>query len=287
MVSVQGPDFIIAGTQKTGTTWLFDCLQEHPDILMPKKGNNRPDSLNYFDGMNYHRGESWYLSHFEHYNGEHLVGEETPSYIRSLSAPKRIAQTYPDVDLLFCVRNPIDRAFSHYWHLKSRNKISVDFEACLNSPDFYQDWVVPGFYNHHIQRYLEYFNKKQIYILFFDDLVQDDHAYIKNVYKLLDVDDSFAPSRLDEKENQAWASGSLYRKAAYHFSKNAPQTLIETIRPIHELYQRVLLSQSEYNEGPPLDVHQELAKIYESDVSNFSEYTDRDLNHWLTHNPSK
>jgi len=281
MSGVSGPDFVIAGTQKTGTTWLYRGLREHPDVLMPHKDGHNIDSINYFDGLNYHRGREWYLSHYDHYDGESVVGEETPSYIRSHAAPRRLADDDPDVQLLFCVRDPIRRAFSHYWHLKGRDKVAVSFETALHSPDFYRNWIVPGFYHQHIQRYREYFDDDQITVLFFDDLVSDDEAYLRGVYDLVGVDSAFDPSILDRRVNEARATGQYYELLMHHFTNVAPRSVIEAVRPLHDTVQNALMTTTEYDEGPSAKMQAELAEIYREDVSGLEEYTGRNLDHWL------
>lgn len=281
MAGVEGPDFIIAGPGRAGTTWLYRCLHEHPDVLMPYKNNSHTDSVNYFDGENYHKGQEWYLSHFDHYESESLIGEETPQYIHSPLAPGRIHEHYPDVQLFFTLRNPVDRAFSHYWFQKSRDEINIDFETGINNTNFYRVWLIPGYYYHHIQSYLKYFDEDQIHLLFFDDLVEDDHKYIKDVYRKIGVDDSFTPSTLDQTVNESWAFGRFYSKMVGQLTNTLPKPAVKKLKPVHVFAQNAFMSVSKYDKGPSTEAQTQLINIFEDDVRKLSRYANRDLNHWL------
>lgn len=270
------PDFILAGTQKCATTWLHSCLSDHPDVYVPKK-----DSINYFD-MYYHRGEDWYRSHFADVDGESVVIGETPALIRDTTAPDRIAKTVPDVELLFALRNPIERAFSHYWHLKSRRgRLDDEFESALASPDFNTLFVNTGRYHHHISRYREVFDDARIHLLFFDDLVADERSYIRDVYDLLGVDETHVPATITERVNEARNVPQTYQRASMWISANAPEAVVESLRPFHERFRDLTISRSEYDEGIPEEAASELADIFADDIKALSEYADRDLTHWL------
>ncbi len=272
------PDFIIAGPQKCATTWLYECLYEHPDVLLPET-----DSVHYFD-MKYHRDEEWYRQHFSEYDGETLVGEETPTYIRKQQAPKRISDMLPDVKVIFTLRNPMDRAFSHYWHEKSKDKISFEFYEILENYDLFQNWVEPGFYYQHLKRYEEYFSADQIKVLFFDDLVEDDRAYLQEVYSFLEID-NYTPSVLDEKVNQGkfrdinkqW----VYNQFANAFKTYAPNEAVEAVRPLHTHTRELLASKNEYEKGMNEQVRKRLEAVFADEMRHLSEYTGRDLDHWF------
>lgn len=270
------PDVVLAGTQKCGTTWLHTCLSDHPDVYVPEK-----DSINYFD-MYYHRGEEWYRDHFEDATGEQTVVGETPALIRDTAAPRRLAETVPEAELLFVLRNPIDRAFSHYWHLKSRgDRLDDEFGSALKSPDFHTLFVNTGLYRHHLDRFREQFPDERIHLFFFDDLVADERSYIRDVYATLGVDETYVPSPIDEKVNEARNVPQTYQRAAMWISANAPASVVEALRPFHERFRELTVSRSEYDEGVPEEIAVELAERFRDDVAALSEYAGRDLSHWL------
>ena len=273
------PDFVIAGPQKCATTWLYECLREHPEVLLPDT-----DAVHYFD-MQYSRGEEWYRSHFDSYDGGAMVGEETPTYIRDEMAPKRIARTIPDAKIIFILRNPVDRAFSHYWHEKSKDKMDFEFSEVSENYDLFSDWVIPGLYNRHIQRYLEYIPSENLKLLFFDDLVDDDWSYLQEVYEFLDIDSTYRPSVLNSKVNEGKLRGltskRLYRFAVHTYSKWAPQFAVEAARPVHDAFQDFVTSQNEYERGMRPEDRERLEALIADDMQELDGIVDRSLDHWF------
>jgi hypothetical protein len=100
------PDFVIIGAQKAGTTTLFDMLAEHPEV-----GLSTIKEVHYFD-HNFHRGEEWYRRHFD----RHIAGEASPNYIFHPLVHDRMKALIPDVKVIAILRDPVERALSHYFH---------------------------------------------------------------------------------------------------------------------------------------------------------------------------
>src|SRR5687768_5412221 len=107
-------NFLVMGAQKSGTTALAYFLMQHPEIYMP------PDKeVHFFDNDRLFRGRSAvdYRAYHNALNvppGARMVGEATPIYMYWKPAPKRIKQYNPVTKMIFILRNPIDRAYSHY-----------------------------------------------------------------------------------------------------------------------------------------------------------------------------
>lgn len=279
------PDFIILGPQKCATTWMYRCLREHPDVYLPET-----DEVHYFD-MNYHKGEQWYQEFFADHDGEPVVGEETPSYIRDEAVAHRLAADLPGAKLLISVRNPMERAHSHYWHEKSKGKISFAFREVFENYDLYQNWVVPGFYHRHLQRFLDKFPEEQIKLVFFDDLVDDDETFIKDIYEFVGADRDYTPSFVNETVNEARDKlGFETVNRAYYWSfdivqRNFPKPVKRILHPFHTAYQqgivRLFGGKDEYEEGMDPDVRQRLETVYSEEVQRLEQYTDRDFGHWF------
>jgi hypothetical protein len=274
------PEFIIAGPQKCATTWLYDCLREHPDVYLPDT-----DSVHYFD-MNYEKGDQWYRQFFSDCEDEFLIGEETPSYIRDEKTPKRIAETLPDVKIIFIVRNPIERAFSHYWHERSKNKIAFGFEEVFENYDLYQNWIVPGFYSRHFDRYESHLASEQIKIMFFEDLVADQQSYLQEVYDFLELPD-YTPSMLGKKSNDGQQRGiyqyKFYQSIRRAVGQNVPESIIKLLRPIDNWVIEVVTSQNEYEQGMEESVRRQLERVFLEEAKRLESYTDRSFDHWFEH----
>ena len=113
------PDFIIIGAQKSGTTSMYAYLEQHPDII-----GSLNKEIHFFDGGtnpkvdNFKKGINWYKAHFplcENVENKKIF-EASPLYIFSPLVPKRIANYIPKVKVIALLRNPSDRAISHYFH---------------------------------------------------------------------------------------------------------------------------------------------------------------------------
>jgi hypothetical protein len=108
------PQFVIVGAQKGGTTSLYSYLASHPSVMRAAR-----KEIHYFD-FKYKLGEEFYRSHFptEQKLAERgaITGEATPYYLYHPHAARRISELLPNVKLIACLRNPVNRAISHYWH---------------------------------------------------------------------------------------------------------------------------------------------------------------------------
>jgi hypothetical protein len=134
------PDFLIIGTQRGGTTSLYKYLVQHPDL-----SHALTKEIRFFD-LNYQRGVPWYRSRFPSQRRREatrqrrgtalMVGEASPDYLFHPLAPARVAHDLPEAKLIVLLRNPIDRAFSHYWHQFKRGHETLPFgDAVAAEPD--------------------------------------------------------------------------------------------------------------------------------------------------------
>ena len=111
------PNFIGIGAPKAGTTWLFNCLQEHPQVFVAPVKETK-----FFDDENIEGRILEYEAHFRGAEGAIAVGEISTRYLSSnRGAAERIHRYLPEVRLFVSLRNPSDQAYSHYWHLRRQN----------------------------------------------------------------------------------------------------------------------------------------------------------------------
>ena len=126
MHSVVKVGFLIAGTQKGGTSALDAYLREHPDICMANQ-----KEVHFFDNEAIFNGDNSdyavYHAAFSLKTSQQLLGESTPIYMYWHAAPKRIWQYNPDMKFLIMLRNPIDRAYSHWNMERGRKRDSLSF----------------------------------------------------------------------------------------------------------------------------------------------------------------
>jgi len=203
------PDFLILGAQKAGTTALYAYLRRHPQITGPSW-----KEVSFFD-RHYARGEAWYRGNFPNsLRARGLVGEASPSYLFHPLAPERVASMLPEARLIALVRNPVDRAFSHYQHEVALGREPLSFEDALAAEDerlrgeeermladpayFSHAWWnhtyrARGRYAEQLERWLAVFPRERLLVLPSDDLLDDPAGAHGRVLEFLGA----PPHRLD------------------------------------------------------------------------------------------
>lgn len=190
------PDFILAGAQKSGTTSLHNYLEKHHRVFFPKQ----PQELHFFDiDENYNKGLTYYEQFFAEVEPEHTaVGQTSPLYIYEPETPSRIANLLPQVKLIFILRNPVDRAYSHYWHSVKKGYETLVFEEALAvetdrlEQGFEQrrnySYVDRGYYYRQLKRFLQYFSAEQILVVLTENLSRETAQTIDKCCDFLKIE---------------------------------------------------------------------------------------------------
>jgi len=203
------PGFLIIGAQKAGTTALYSYLREHPAVAGPPW-----KEVSFFD-RHFWRGAAWYRGHFPnrlYLRGvraragvEPIVGEASPSYLFHPDAPKRAAALVPDIRLIALVRNPIDRALSHYHHEVALGREPLPLEQALDQEDermegelarmrdpryFSQAWwnftyQARGRYAEQLERWLELYPRERLLVVPSEDLLERPGETYRQVLEFL------------------------------------------------------------------------------------------------------
>lgn len=200
------PSFLIIGAKKCGTTSLFKYLIEHPNVGTPIK-----KEISFFD-VNFRKGISWYKSYFptveqKLYKPCFITGEATANYIDNPDVPSRVAETIPNVKLIALLRNPVDRAYSHYYHTKRIGREFLSFEEAIEQEEervknirsgilqdkygnfYHQDYnytyLSSGIYIEQLQAWFNLFSKKQILVLTSEDFFAKPAAIFQQVLDFL------------------------------------------------------------------------------------------------------
>ena len=238
--------------------------------------------------MHYHKGRLWYASHFKELKENLKLFDPTYSYIRSIVAPERIARENPMAKIIICLRHPIERAFSHYWHEKKKRRYNFSFPEVLENYDLFANWIEPGFYSRHIERYLEYFPREQILCQVFDLLSLDPKAFLMQLLKFIEVDTNFTPSVLHNHINVAKPAESDRSRNVKGILRpilektgllNAVYRLMVALRR-HGIVKEVR-NNFETLSDVPVDVINELKNIYYSEITRLEELLGLDLKHWI------
>lgn len=266
------------GPQKGGTTWIYRCLSEHPDVCTPPR-----DSIHYFD-MLYFKGEAWFEEHFHlKLKGQKAI-DPTPSYIRSPLAPRRIQNAFPSAKLALTLRNPIQRAFSHYWHEKKKGTITFDFKDVLENYDLFANWIEPGFYAEHIERYLEYFDSKQILAQRFERIANEPKIFLQELCEFYGIDSSYEFTWIDKKANAARPRQNLlgrFEQKVIHGQEKLPSTTQRFTQPAVNMIKKWNETKNyEYITNTDVDVLKALYEICIPEIDRLEKMTNEDLNDW-------
>jgi hypothetical protein len=217
------PEFLIIGVQKGGTTSLYRYLEQHPCVA-PAFAKEVHFFDNHTRDYKYGKGLSWYRSHFVYstskiyhqtvHRQNLITGEGSPDYIFDPNAPQRIAAALPHVKLIVILRNPVDRAYSHYmhnaraaWDVK-REPLSFE-EAIAAEPTRLQgekakllqddsyfsynymhySYLQRGMYADQLQTWFSLYPKEQMLILGSENFFADPQAHFKQVLEFLGLPD--------------------------------------------------------------------------------------------------
>ncbi len=204
-------DFLIIGAAKSGTTTLYEWVKEHPQLYMPK-GKELP----FFTEPHYNKGLQWYLdTHFAGAPADKLWGKATPQYMHGINGvmpeavARRIHTDLPEVKLIAVLRDPVERAYSHYKMAVRRGHETRSFDAVVKEMTTkagvekaraYQtetnSYIVTGEYGRILKYYFDLFDASQIKVYFADDLETSRKWLIKDLFEFLGVDSDFRPKNL-------------------------------------------------------------------------------------------
>lgn len=194
---------------------MLSCLQEHPEACVPTS------EVNYFS-YEHGRSPDWYRGHFENASLNQKTGEKSPSYLAHPEAPARIHDWNPDVDLIFSLRHPVERAYSSYCMMlqSSNNDVGEEIEKVLTLDSHVVD---VGRYFSHLQRYRQHFPDEQIHVLIFDDLKEDPATFARDLFDAIGIEPTFEPSLLDQKYGDTKKRGGVLWSAIQQLSVRASQ----------------------------------------------------------------
>ncbi|MDP6438902.1 MAG: sulfotransferase [Candidatus Brocadiia bacterium] len=221
----EGPDFIGIGVAKSATTWVAARLNEHPGVYIQKK------ELCFWTHY-YYRGYDWYHDRFKD-KGERIAGEISPSYlitprpnavtlehyprwapksfVRQFTRPHpaardEIRKAYPDIRIFAVFRNPVDRAWSHYWMWTERRRKRGKMRLIVPFEKMFRDngrWIrTHGHYARHLKYWRDAFPDMGVFL--FDDLAADPAAFIRSIYRFLGVDDTFVGDLADKPKQRVY-----------------------------------------------------------------------------------
>jgi len=213
------PHFIVIGAQKSGTTSLFYYMSQHPQILPVHKG------VHFFDGGldpnidTFKKGQQWYRAHFPlriSLGADRITGEVSPRYIFNPLAAQRLYNLVPKAKLIAILRNPTERAISHYFFSKGKGREPLPIMEALEKEDerlaeakkkndfksnsfAFFSYKSRGLYGEQIERFLRFFPRHQLLVLSSEEFFTRTADTLKTFFGFLEIDENIKISNLTPK----------------------------------------------------------------------------------------
>jgi hypothetical protein len=297
------PNFLLIGAAKSGTTSLYHYLGQHPQIYTNVK---EPSYFAFagqqvsFAGPGDRNGfvrrmvtdPERYEALFDGVTNEQAYGEASVVYLYHPAAAWRIKQTVPDVKLIAMLRNPVERAFSGYLHLRRDGREPLaNFTDALRAEEgriaanWEHQWHYArlGFYYAQLRRYYDLFSPGQIAVYLYDEFQAQPEWVLKDIFRFLGVDDS-VKLNTTLKHN---VSGQPRWKGMHSFMIG-PHRAKDVVRPFLPRFMRRYLGQqvmqlnvTAVKPTIPPEARDYLCRLYHREVAELQRLLNRDLSHWL------
>lgn len=295
------PNFLIVGAAKSGTTSLYQYLKQHPQIYMspvkePRFFSFESATLD-FSGPGDEREIHSTITSLEEYRRlfdgvttEEAVGEASPPYLYVPNTPEKIADYVPEAKIIAILRQPADRAFSNYMDKRSSgDEPYAEFSRALDDESrriaenwsFSWHYAARGYYHRQLKPFFETFPERQIRVFLFDDLESDAASVVREIFRFLEVDDSFSPNvevryrvsgaPKSEQVHRALRSSSLIKSVA---KRVLPNSMRASAKARLQARNTVRQSISAEDRG-------RLNDLYREDIEQLQDLLDRDLARWL------
>jgi len=285
------PDFLIGGAQKAGTTSLHALLDENAQVFLPKQ----PQEIHFFDIDQYFsRGVHWYAKFFQQAAADHLaVGQTCPTYLYEADVPERIAKVLPDVRLIFLLRNPVDRAYSHYWHSVKYGFENLSFEQAVDCEEerlarnprkrFNLSYLDRGRYARQLERYLQCFSREQILLLLTEDLEMEPSRVLDRCFSFLGV--ALRGEEIARKPRVQWNASRLPRwRGLQTLTARVRSPRKPHLKRLARLVDRLNLRTTSYPPMAPA-VRRRLEEEFSEENRRLEELFQLDLTPWCSRGP--
>ncbi len=284
------PNFFIVGAPKAGTTSLYHYLDEHPEVFMsPLKETNYFSYEATIKQKLYYKEKgisNWndYQILFENSSDKKAIGEASVSYLFYPEVPQLIKSKFPEAKIIIMLRNPVDRAFSHYQMDYKLGYVNDSLEKIIFNKNrnavenlFYQQFILLGKYFEQVKRYCDTFGAENVLVIFFDDFKNDTVREINRLCRFLGIDES-VKLNLDKTHNPFATPRNFFFRFIYRFKsfrlliKNSlPQKLLAGIQQI------ILTNKKTPPAGKTISY---LRELYKPDIIQLEKLLNRNLSTW-------
>ena len=264
---------------KSGTSTLSYLLEQHPQIFI-----SDPREINYFCGYDdeWSRGIEWYEKYFEGSQGKKSIGEASTAYSKYPSLPNcasRIYEVLPEAQIIYIMRNPIERTWSHYWHSVTRDGERRTPNEVITENSHH---IAISRYYMQISEYLRYFDRNSVLLLLLDDLNNNPQSFLREVFRFLKVDEDFIPSNPSVVKNpfrETQVDGSLLESIRnVQIVRNALSIIPNNVK---EVFGRPFKKKVKNPTEIPHEIRDIIQNELREDIMKIEELMDMDLSFWF------
>ena len=290
------PNFFILGAAKAGTTALYLYLKQHPQVYLPSQ-----KEPHFFDSRsNYEQGVGFYISkYFNEADNFTARGEATPAYFHQPDyVIPRMKSIYGERCPKFIVllRDPVERAWSHYLHKRRSKTEQEDFEQALKlekerlkkDPTSWVGYFSDGLYAQQLEKWFDSYPKTNFLITLTESLSNRPHPTLEKIFSFLEIDKDY-DIEIQKKHNVAskprseWLMKFLSRRSILKWPIKKILSK-RTRRRIKVLMRKKNLAPLDKKPSIPNEVAENLRKRYRKDILKLQEMTGKDLSSWLPEN---
>lgn len=294
------PNFLIIGAQKSATTFLQICLNDHPDIYLPN------GETSFFESPDYEQSVIRDLERIFDEKSEKCLGIKRPNYIGKPEVPKRILSHLPNAKLIAVLRNPIDRAISAYYHNVKYGfippiNVEIGLRKLISDPSFSAKFrrspeiIEFGYYYKYLRKYEHYINNNQLLVFLHEDILSKPLESVQKAYDFLGVSNTFIPSSLSLRPQKVLYNlprlkfVSLRNNFLYVYNQDRTRLFVKNrtfidkwiVRAI-TILDRGILSKFLVNNKPKVssELQKILFEIYAGDIESLEGFIGKDLSAW-------
>ena len=284
-------DFFIVGAPKAGTTSLYHYLNEHPQVEMSsqKEPDYFSDKAINEQGMYYGKNRVNTLDKYESLFAQKesvVYGECSVSYLFYDNVAEAIKKYNPNAKIIIMLRNPIERAFSHYLMDYRLGLVSESFEDIIakkskhkNAHLFYQQYIEVSNYSRQIQRYLDFFEKENILFIDYEDFKKNVSKTVDKAYNFLNISTDFAADVNRKYNNFAMPKNKGIR---FIYSFIFLRKVLAFLFPIYLVKSiRVLLFRVDKKPKLLKGTRDQLRKIFKNDIKKLEKVLGEDYSKWI------
>jgi len=295
------PNVFLIGAAKCGTTALADTLKRHPQVYVPFA----KEPMFFSDDRQYHgKGLQWYCDTYYSIDRVYPVRMDasTPYLHWSEKTAGRIQEAYRGRKIRFIAifRDPVARAYSHYWHARRYGRETLTFEEAIQKEEsrLKENWetfssegrqvfgyVRGGMYAQNLTPYLDLFPREDFHFMLLDDLRDDFQAQISSLQSFLEIEQIELEQAVSNQAGQPILNAlNRYLNKPHHHLKRIFRFIPFSIR--HQIKQKAMNINIRRQTNPPMptDVKAQLREWFFDDIRRLEMITNRDLSQWYPQN---